>query len=360
MPQTPALDVVLADDSAHSYFTLAIARYALHQFKLDRIVSDIKLHLYHLPVASVQFPWPDDPQPQQDRIKAALMAWWESFLLDLSEFSGVDTWQRQVWKLKMSVKLHTAMVLLFQPSQVIRDPAPEALQICFDSASSILRSYQSLYDSRGLQHGWRSVQNIFAAGATLIYSFWTSQIVRKNVSSSHLSQSLRTCSNLLTIGGEWWPSAKKGQISFGAVADLTLQRLYMEEMPNKQRRLSKQKAPTRTTQLNAHAAGLPHPESISGLGMIGSTGDATSLQSGESQHAWPRLPTDSIAPIMNEHENWQNIYPSTLPQDENGDFAPEIETFLADFDRSEFSWSFPLNDLASTDFSMGSFPDSTF
>lgn len=40
-------------------------------------------------------------------------------------------------------------------------------------------------------------------------------------------------SSLLTIGGEWWPSAKNGQLSFGSAADLTFRMLYMDSVPNK-------------------------------------------------------------------------------------------------------------------------------
>ncbi|CAG9950492.1 unnamed protein product, partial [Clonostachys rosea f. rosea IK726] len=100
---------------------------------------------------------------------------------------------------------------------VIPSPSAHALGICLDSASGILNGYQRLHDLQSLDHGWRAVLNIFAAGATLIYSFWTSEQVRKNASAADMAKDLRTCSSLLTVGGEWWPSAKTGQRSFGLV-----------------------------------------------------------------------------------------------------------------------------------------------
>lgn len=36
---------------------------------------------------------------------------------------------------------------------------------------------------------------------------------------------LRTCSNLLSIGGQWWPSVRGGKQSFDKLVDLTIKRL---------------------------------------------------------------------------------------------------------------------------------------
>ncbi|KAM0226502.1 hypothetical protein ACHAQD_000424 [Fusarium lateritium] len=303
-------------------FMSAVTHYSTYHFKLDRIISDIKLHLYHLPGDSSWFPWPEDPTDQQNRIKETLNSWWEEASHDPFDFRSLEGRQREVWRLKLKIKYHTTMVLLFQPSQVIRQPTPEALQICFDSAASILDGYQRLHDLHSLHYGWRAVQNIFAAGATLIYSFWTSQSVRKKASQMDLSRNLRICSTLLTIGGEWWPSAKDGQTSFGSVADLTMRRLYMEDVSNKAPRLS----------LHSSATDQPRerPESI----MHGA-------QSSENLDQLQPTGADTV---------WQNL---ELSVEENPDqflwpgneagFDPEIEMFLADFNRSDFTWNFPLN-----------------
>ena len=180
-------------------FMAAVTRYASYTYKLDRIVSDIKLHLYHLPGDSSWFPWPENPVEHQQRIKQTLDTWWQEASQDEFDFPSLDNRQREVWRLKLRIKYHTATVLLFQPSQVVRNPPSQALQLCFDSSSSILEGYERLHDLHSLHHGWRAVQNIFAAGATLIYSFWTSLQVRKKASTTSMSKNLRTCSSLLTI-----------------------------------------------------------------------------------------------------------------------------------------------------------------
>ncbi|KAF4341948.1 pyrimidine pathway regulatory 1 [Fusarium beomiforme] len=304
-------------------FMTAVTHYSAYQFRLDRIVSDIKLHLYHLPGDSSFFPWPDNPTEQQVRIHQTLQSWWEEVFNDRFDFPSLDNRQREVWKLKLKLKYHTTMVLLFQPSQVIRQPAPEALQICFDSAASILDGYQRLHDLHALHFGWRAVQNIFAAGATLIYSFWTSPAVREKASATVMSKSLRSCSTLLTIGGEWWPSARNGQASFGSVADLTMKRLYMTDPSNKAPRLSLQQEAITRPRIDALAA-EQDPQFSNG------SGEQTTIS---ASAAWQNLDLD----VGDNHDQFD--WPSV-----EGGFDPEIEMFLEDFNRSDFTWSFPLND----------------
>ncbi|KAM5347538.1 hypothetical protein ACJ41O_007362 [Fusarium nematophilum] len=335
MPQAPPPGTEPIDGAIPPSFTTAVTHYSIYQYKLDRIISDIKLHLYHLPGDSSWFPWPENPAEHQERIKDTLNRWWDEVSNDAFDFPCLDTRQREVWRLRMKIKYHTTMVLLFQPSQVIRSPSSEALGICFEGASGILDGYQRLHDVQSLHHGWRAVQNIFAAGATLIYSFWTSEQVRKSASAACMSKDLRTCSSLLTVGGEWWSSAKSGQRSFGSVADLTMRRLYMEDVPAKAPRLS----------WNSSASGRNAERVQRQDHAIGD------LQSAES------IEVISQPPLGDQSDTWEEMgvgVGETAEQamwhgmdigrpGQTADFVPEIEMFLADFDRSEFTWSFPLN-----------------
>ncbi|KAH6695429.1 fungal-specific transcription factor domain-containing protein [Plectosphaerella plurivora] len=302
----------------------AIVDYSTSQFKLDRIISGIKLHLYHLPGALPSLFDATDPVAQQKRIQGALTAWWDETSSSALNFNGIDRRQREIWRSTLKIKYHTTMVLLHQPSQAIRSPTAESLRTCFNSASVILQTYQLLHDINGLQYGWRSVQNIFAAGATLIYSFWTSASLRDYVSPPELTRSLRTCTSLLTVGGEWWPSAKKCQSSFDAVADLTIQRLFSEPGPAKMPRRSS--PPRETPQQNLG-------EEVKAATSTATAGLDSNKPSDLTEMSW-------VAP-----DGWEQPGDSAISEQ----FVPEVENFLADFDRSEFTWSFPLFDDDITD-----------
>ncbi|TID06575.1 Positive regulator of purine utilization [Colletotrichum higginsianum] len=383
-----------------SSFSAAVIKFARCQFELDRIISDIKLQLYHLPCDSTWFAPAPDPTIPQMRIKGELVAWWDRVSKEPFSFPGLDNRQRRMWQLKLKIKYHTAMVMLFQPSQAVRNPPPESLHVCFNSASSILQDYQALYEMQGLHHGWRTVQNIFAAGATLIYSFWTCPMVRQTASTADLSRSLRACSGLLTVGGEWWPSVKKGHGSFGAIVDLTIRKLYTGNAPSKNPRLftplasddgrhamdhhhqqQQQQHQQQQQQQQQPPDGAPvvydasnHQETLSSHMQPLSGTDAASWQQqqqpqqhmqgsslgmGTAQDAvhWQgvyRYPDGSFHPAGNNSSSGNNNN-NNSNNNSGDDYVPEIETFLADFDRSEFSWSFPLSGI-SDPYDLGNFP----
>jgi hypothetical protein len=317
-------------------FSAAVAQYSNHRYKLDQIVSDIKLHLYHLPGPSSWFPRPANLQTHQMRIQRELLVWNQTLAQETFDFAGLDSRQGQIWRLKLKVLYHTTMVLLFQPSQVIRNPSQEALQVCFDNASQILQDYQQLHDLHGLHHGWRAVQNIFAAGATLIYSFWTSEHVRQRVNVTEASRSLRTCSTLLTIGGEWWPSAKIGRKSFDSVADLTIQRLYTRDGPAKQPRLSRSVDTSAFDESGLEMTG-GYREQIPEDAQTPSAALLDPMASGGE-------PASEDAGFYDDSA-WQSVQAAgEVAEQHSITFDSEIESFLADFGRSEFSWSFPLED----------------
>ncbi|KDN67521.1 hypothetical protein CSUB01_09266 [Colletotrichum sublineola] len=331
-----------------SSFSAAVLQFARFQFDLDRIVSDVKVQFHHLPCDSACFALPETPEIQQTRIRDELVRWWERAAEEPFNFPGLDSRQRRMWRLKLKIKYHTTMVMLFQPSQAIRNPPPESLQVCFNNAASIIQDYQTLHGLQGLHHGWRTVQNIVAAGATLIYCFWTCAAVRNNAFTVELSRSLRACSGLLAVGGEWWPSVKKGHRIFGAIVDLTIRKLYTDNMPSKNPRLF---TPL-SSEEGKHATRRPE-----GAPVFDSTGqqDLSQVPLNETDASWPHLPGSS-AELLHSHDpvHWHGVYPDGSFQPGTNDYVPEIETFLADFDKSEFSWNFPMAGVGDS-YDMGNF-----
>lgn len=350
VPEAREIDPI-GDGMTLASFQMAVLRYSSYRFRLDLVISDIKEHLYYLPSKSPQTSAPLSPDMHQDRIRLVLDAWWEETVLGLAATnSGVGSRQKNTWRLKLEIKYHLALVLLYQPSQEIRNPSQDHLLQCFNSACSILDNYQALYENKALYHGWFTVQNIFAAGATLVYSFWTSPAVRRDATGVQLLRRLRTCSNLLSAGGEWWPSARKGLESFGSVVDLTIQRLYDgDSVVSKQRRITApgDSVSSRVSSLH-HGTAEPdavpathqHTSSSSTVANLSQpwtqpydfphdTGPGSWTSTSEYPENDPRRPFSAISDEDPHVPGAQGLF-------------PEIEDFLADFNRSEFSWNFPM------------------
>ncbi|RFU28113.1 hypothetical protein B7463_g8221, partial [Scytalidium lignicola] len=208
------------------YSTTATAPYSIHRFKLDRYISEIKLLLYHLPTGLNSFVWPTDLDGWQADMHTRLRDW-QAELANVSHQLDQEMPQDECRRLctKLEVQFHAAMMLLYQPSQVYPVPSEASLSLCFRSASQRLRGYSVLHEMDNLRQSWRSVQSVFASGATMIYCFWTSKAVQESTTLTEMSRDLRICSNLLSVAGEWWPSVKKGKASFEKIVDLTIRKL---------------------------------------------------------------------------------------------------------------------------------------
>lgn len=66
----------------------------------------------------------------------------------------------------------------------------------------------------------------------MIYCLWTSNLVRKSITPAEAMRDLRTCTNLLSVGGEWWPSVKNGKESFVRAMDALLRTLETTTQAN--------------------------------------------------------------------------------------------------------------------------------
>ncbi|KAL2831279.1 hypothetical protein BJY01DRAFT_254354 [Aspergillus pseudoustus] len=201
--------------------------YTAHRFALDRWISAIKLLLYRCPSSCQQnlFMWPPDLENQQAILKNKLQAWKLEIPGIVSQLVVPDEPLRDKLRLKLEAQYNSAMMLLFQPSQALRRPNVEACSICYETAVNRLMIYSQLYDNEQLFCGWRSMQDIFHAGVTFLYLVYGLPSIRKSVSLPEVSKKMRLCSNLLSTGGEWWPSLKKAKRRLERVADLVLDNL---------------------------------------------------------------------------------------------------------------------------------------
>lgn len=232
--QRPDLALDLKSDSIDKWGTLApsfdpsgVWPYTVHRFALDRWISAIKLLLYRCPSSCEQnlFIWPSDLENQQSILKSKLETWRHDIPGVIDKLTVPDELLRKRLRLKLEAQYHSAIMLLFQPSQALRKPSLEACRLCYDSAIARLSIYSNLYELEQLFCSWRSMQDIFHAGVTLIYLVCGLPSVQQSVSLPNVSRNMRLCSNLLSTGGEWWPSVRKAKRRLERAADLLIERL---------------------------------------------------------------------------------------------------------------------------------------
>ncbi|PWY74512.1 hypothetical protein BO94DRAFT_474531 [Aspergillus sclerotioniger CBS 115572] len=206
---------------------------SIRRFQLDQYISEIKLLFYHLPKELRPLVWPGDLKGLQARIKLDLDAWLTetSVILPPAKWEG-DTLRFQHEKLKLETLYHSAITLLFQPSQVFRSPSQSALQQCYQSNRRKIRIYNHLNTEDQVYYSWRNIHGIFSAGATMVYCIWACPALQAAIPFAEVLWDLRTCSNLLSIGGQWWPSVRNGKGSFDQIVDLTIRRLSRSQPPS--------------------------------------------------------------------------------------------------------------------------------
>ncbi|XHG08636.1 hypothetical protein AWENTII_011730 [Aspergillus wentii] len=296
------------------------------RFQLDQYISEIKLLFYHLPTRGRPFVWPTDLASIQERIKSDLDQW----LADTSRIIPAPEIDEEsvlshCEKLKLELAYHAAIALLFQPSQVFRSPTQHALSLCYHSSSQRLRIYSYLDTGEMLYYSWRNIHGIFSSGATIVYCFWASRELQTSVPFAEALRDLRTCSNLLSIGGQWWPSVRSGKDSFDKIVDLTIKQLSQRQV------LSTSSSPPP----RRRALGTSHPNDQSVLTraenediVVGEEGIDLSFQAG-----WPQ---SSFVGDFN---------PSIVPYDtfySDGSEVPAIDSamqsFLAEYLHGDWGW----------------------
>ncbi|GMG10869.1 unnamed protein product [Aspergillus oryzae] len=229
----------------------------IYRFRVDSYISEIKLLFYRLPAQGDAMIWPTDPASIQQRIKAKLDDWLAqtASLRPTSNMQDIEDGEVKFHceQLKLESLYHSAITLLFQPSQVFRSPSRNALHLCYQSCRRRLRIYKYLNHEEKLHYTWRHVHGIFSSGATIVYCFWASRDLLETIPFSEALSDLRTCSNLLSVGSQWWPSLRRGKDSFDNMVDLTIKRLSQLQS------LSQLQPPSRTQRRRIVQSTDPQP-----------------------------------------------------------------------------------------------------
>ncbi|KAJ4299216.1 hypothetical protein N0V90_004460 [Kalmusia sp. IMI 367209] len=324
----------------------AILAFSLHRFKLDPIISEIKLLLYHLPSQINAYTWPEDYESAQATIRKRLEDWRRELSnLATSSFhddSGAhERFESGNYELKLQSQFFAAMILLYQPSQMIPQPSNEALLTCYQCAAARLNTYNSLYDTDSFVQSWRSVQGIFSSGATMIYCLWTSSLVQSSISLSKAMSDLRTCTNLLSVGGEWWPSVKRGTESFGRAIDSLFQTL--DRSRNHNAGLYEGMRPNITRARGDQAAQLnqsPIAESDA-MSRVSFVTHPSSSSQHVGQYAHDIAPADwnILEPGSEQAFRYDSNFDPAFFEDNLGNTDLTIEAFIAEFLQNDTAWN---------------------
>ncbi|GCB25013.1 positive regulator of purine utilization [Aspergillus awamori] len=319
---------VSAPSSAH--MTMSIRR-----FRLDQYITEIKLLFYHLPKQLRPLVWPNDLENHQAQIKLDLDAWLtETSLIQPPTDREEDRKSVQYEKLRLEILYHSAVTLLFQPSQTFRSPSPSALRHCYQSCSRKLRIYDHLSTEEQLYYNWRNIHGIFSSGATLIYCIWASPSLQATIPFAEVLRDLRTCSNLLSIGGQWWPSVRNGKGSFDKMVDLTIRQLSRTQTSTPQTRRSLQ---TQHTEISCQPD-LGHSNLVPGYS------STRGVQPTEVPSSHP-LPNEEFPDPTGDHLDLDFGEPGLLFSNPIGmdvtdtySIDSAMESFLAEFVRGDWGW----------------------
>lgn len=101
------------------------------------------------------------------------------------------------------------LLLLYRPSPAFPTISLESLQICADSAISLISSYSSLYAKNKITYTWIALQSLFMASVTMLYTLWVSPQIRKSTRKVVVQSNVRSCLALFDAMEHHWPLAKR-------------------------------------------------------------------------------------------------------------------------------------------------------
>lgn len=347
LPTVDEVQVYAAGSCKHvfspSISPMAGAAFAIHQFKLDPIMSEIKLLFYHLPSRVSAYVWPSDHKSSQASICQKLEEWRNALheIAGSSQHDDGGKLEEGRNKLKLETQYYAAMVLLHQPSQAIPHPSDRSILTCYECAVERLHIYHRLYQLESYFQSWRSVQGIFSSGATMIYCLWSSSLIRRTIPNAVAMRDIRTCTNLLSIGGEFWPSVKKGKESFSRAIDALARKIDLLQRQHQQDSQNGSRAKHRRN--GADVVGDRHADS-----------PPNQIFGAYHAHTMPRSQQDLLdvprKPLTTTDTDWSalgdNIFSYDDPSHSDAVFgtmdeAPDatMEAFIAEFLNDDTTWN---------------------
>jgi hypothetical protein len=115
-----------------------------------------------------------------------------------------------------------ALLLLYRPSPAAPYVDLEGLQICADSAISLISSYSSLYAKNKITYTWIALHSLFMASVTMLYTLWVSPEIRRSTRKTVVAANVRSCLALFDVMGDYWPLAKRCYTIINRLGDVSI------------------------------------------------------------------------------------------------------------------------------------------
>lgn len=146
----------------------------------------------------------DQVEAQQHAIRGELDTW----IGDAPRYltPNIATYQSTEW---FQIAYSHSLLLLYRPSPASPSASFEALQICADSAISLISSYSSLYAKNKITYTWIALHSLFMASITMFYTLWISPDIRKTTRQMVVKSNVTLCLMLFEAMRDVWPLAAR-------------------------------------------------------------------------------------------------------------------------------------------------------
>lgn len=174
----------------------------LHIVELRQIQSRIQKTFY--PIKFADATDPERLEQERQSLRLTLDDW----ITRAPRYSKPTpaTFQSPDW---FQIAYSHGLLLLYRPSPACPMINLESLQICADSAISLIGSYSSLYAKNKITYTWIALQSLFMASVTMLYTLWVSPQIRKSTKKVVVQSNVRSCLALFDAMEHHWPLSKK-------------------------------------------------------------------------------------------------------------------------------------------------------
>ncbi len=282
--------ILISDPAGHQPKVIS-----LHVLKYRQIQSEMQTMLYERrypaydPVNLIQW---------QEHMAERIRTW----LANTPSSKNSDTDEKRVLE-NFELTFHRGLFYLYHPSLNIPTPSEQALVTLADAATNMIQLYRRFFPERRLTIYWQAVENLYAAGTGLMYSYVNSSQVQASLSLRSLESLVHSCSSVLWGMVEHFPDFKGRRDAFDLAASKVLADLNANNSPAAQHSLS--------------------------------AGTATSLPPG----LWPTSFSNTDAQSIHNQGAPSRISPIGLPADVATNIPVVAAPFLfSDFDDVSFDW----------------------